>query len=335
MKRCLQVNLSFLKAMILSALLLMPAGCGHDSAVLSPDEIIRDARLDLLTDEAYLFPANRNEEDETVFLPLRKWDIIFVGLTRQTGAEQDFLSLLIPGKYDHILVYVGKDWNGNAYAVELNTDKIYLEGGQPVVIGGPRFLCLGKDLGKDPHPSGAHVLSREFYGIRWAKTFRAEDRARLIAADKALTDRVREDIIGKYPYQLEFGISGSSILVDRTMTLVDDGLKNGAGCADYWTNLFEDYAGLCMKGVRETARQITDYYLKDPVGRTAYIPAYLNPLGTGDFPITLAFPLGFRIVDDKPHRFSCDGSEETGLVLPEAIFESAAMEDIQPVSPEL
>jgi hypothetical protein len=193
-------------------------------------------------------------------------------------------------------------------------------------------MCLGKDFGEAPHPSGAQVLSRDFYGIRWAKTFRTEDRTRLIAADKALTDRIRADIIGKYPYQLEFRTSGQNILIDRTLFLVDDGLKNGAGCADYWTNLYEDYAGLCMKGARETAQQITDYYLKDPVGRTAYLPGYLNPAGTGDLPITLVLSLGLRIVNDAPHRFSCDGTEETGLVLPNAIFESAAMEDIQPIS---
>ncbi|HTR45187.1 MAG TPA: hypothetical protein VMH06_05700 [Thermodesulfovibrionales bacterium] len=326
---------SLLNTMFFAALLFLSSGCGGDHSVLSPDEIIRDARLDLLSDEVYLMPANMNEEDETVFLPLRKWDIIFVGSMKpgvQTGAGPEFLSLLIPGKFDHILVYVGKDNNGNAYAEELNTDAIRIENGQAVVIGGTRFMCLGKDFGEDPHPSGAQVLNRDFYGVRWAKTFRTEDRMRLLAADKALTDRVTADILGKYPYQLEFRYSGLSLLVDRTLSLVDDGLRDGAGCADYWTNVFEDYAGLCMKGVRETAQQITDYYLHDPVGRTAYVPAYLNPLGTGDLPISLALSLGLRIVNDTPHRFSCDGTEETGLVLPDAIFESAAMQDIQPVS---
>jgi hypothetical protein len=321
--------------MAITALLFLSSGCGSDSTVLSPEEIIRDARLDLLGDETYLMPANMNEEDETVFLPLRKWDIIFVGSMKpgvKTGADPAVLSLFIPGKYDHILVYVGKDASGYAYAVELNTDDIRREGWQAVAVGGPRFICLGKDFGEAPDPLGAQVLSRDFYGIRWAKTFRTEDRTRLIVADKVLTDRIRADIIGKYPYQLEFRTSGQNILIDRTLFLVDDGLKNGAGCADYWTNLYEDYAGLCMKGVRETAQQITDYYLKDPVGRTAYLPGYLNPAGTGDLPIALAFSLGLRIVNDTPHRFSCDGTEETGLVLPNAIFESAAMEDIQPVS---
>jgi hypothetical protein len=79
---------------------LMPAGCGHHGASLTPDEIIRDARVDLLADESYFFPANGNEKDPTVFLPLRKWDIIFVGQTRQFDAETNYLSLLIPGKFD-------------------------------------------------------------------------------------------------------------------------------------------------------------------------------------------------------------------------------------------
>ena len=321
--------------LIVVVLILVLSGCGGDGPVLSPDEIIRDARLDLLGDEVYFMPANGHEEDRTVFLPLRKWDIIFVGSMKpgvKTGADPVMLSLFIPGRYDHILVYVGKDANGYAYAVELNTDDIRREGWQAVAVGGPRFMCLGRDFGESPHPSGAQVLSREFYGIRWAKTFRTEDRMRLIAADRALTERVTADIIGKFPYQLEFRVSGSNVLIDKTLVLVDDGLKNGAGCADYWTSLYEDYAGLCMKGVRETAQQITDYYLKDPVGRTAFLPAYLNPAGTGDLSIVLAFALGLRIVNDNPHHFSCDNTEETGLVLPEAIFESAAMEDIEPVA---
>jgi len=57
---------------------------------------------------------------------------------------------------------------------------------------------------------------------------------------------------------------------------------------------------------------------------------YPEPLGAGRLPLALAL-WGARITDDKPHRFTCGGGEERGLVLPEAIFESGAMQDIQPL----
>jgi len=326
----------FLKLVLITAIgaiCMAGSGCGSD-AYPSPDEIIRDVRLDLLRDEVYLMPANKGVHDETVYLPLRQWDIILAGMMQPgltTGDAPALVSLLIPGEFDHILVYVGKDGAGIAYAVELNTDDIRLEGTQALVTGGHRFICLGKDYGLSPHPTGQQVSDRRFYAIRWAKTFTAEDRHRLNAASGRMMERLRTDILSGYPYQLEFWYSGGNILADRTLHLVDDGLANGAGCADYWTSLFEDYAGVCLKGVRKDAQQIMDYYLNDPVGRTAYLPARLNPLGGGDIPLTTLIELGLTLVDDAPHRFVCDGTEETGLVLPNMISVSPSLRDVEPL----
>jgi hypothetical protein len=322
------------KLLVLCTLLLF-LGCGHDGhnepvKSLTPDEILRDTRLDILKDEPYYMPASANEEDETVYLPLRKWDIIFVGSMKPglaAGEDPVMLSKLIPGKYDHMLVYMGKDDEDFAYAVELNTEKIYLEGQIPVVLGGPRFLCLGKDFGRELHPSGEHVVDRNGYGVRWARTFVPEDRKKLKDVDAVLTSKVTNDIMAGFPYQLEFKLSPEP-LIDRTIELVDDGMVNGAGCADYWTSLFETYAGVCMKGSRMSANEIMDYYLNDPIGKYASIPQYLNPFGGGELRLGTLLGLGFRVVEDAPHRFSCDGSEESGLVVPDRVAHSAALEDI-------
>jgi hypothetical protein len=322
------------KLLILCALSVF-FGCGHDGPNKivrspSPDEVLQGVRLDLLKDAPYYLPANENEEDRTVYLPLRKWDIIFVGSMKSglaVGEDPVMLSKLIPGKYDHILVYVGKDGGDFAYAVELNTDKIYLDGGTPVVLGGLRFLCLGKDFGRELHSSGAHVADRNAYGVRWAGTFTPENRKKLKDADAVLTSKVREDIMSGFPYQLEFKLSPDP-LIDRTIELVDDGLANGAGCADYWTSLFETYAGVCMKGGRMSADEIMDYYLNDPVGKYASVPQYLNPFGRGELRLSALLGLGFQVVEDAPHRFSCDGSEESGLVVPDRVAHSTALEDI-------
>jgi hypothetical protein len=324
----------FGKLLVLCALSIF-FGCGHDGhneteKSLTPDEVIQDSRLDLLKDEPYYMPANGNEEDPTVYLLLRKWDIIFVGSMKpglSVGGDPEMLSKLIPGKYDHMLVYMGKDDDDFAYAVELNTDRIYLDGQTPVVLGGPRFLCLGKDFGRDMHPSGMHVVDRNGYGVRWARTFFPEYRKKLKDADTVLTSKVRDDIMAGFPYQLEFKLPPAP-LVDRRIELVDDGMVNGAGCADYWTSLFETYAGVCLKGSRMSADEIMDYYLNDPVGKYASVPQYLNPFGGGELRLSALLGLGFRVVEDAPHRFSCDGSEENGLVVPDRVAHSSALEDI-------
>lgn len=326
---------SWIRAMMLFiTLVVFAGGCGSDPNTPSPDIILRDLRFDLITDAVYILPANKEEDGATVHLPVRRWDIIFVGNSKpgvRTGVDPVLLTSMIPGLFDHILIYIGKDANGYAYAVELNTDDVQKEGFRAIVTGGHRFMCLGKDYGTDLHPTGEQVIRRDLYGVRWARTFSEPDRARLLAADATLIVRIRTDILAKFPYGLEFTQTYEGFMADRTIRLVDDGLKNGAGCADYWTSIFEDYAGVCIKGARMTSTQIMDYYTNDTAGKTAFLPPYLNPLGTGNLPFSTAISLGVKIVDDAPHRFSCDGTGETGLVLPDVMMKSPSLVDILPV----
>jgi len=48
------------------------------------------------------------------------------------------------------------------------------------------------------------------------------------------------------------------------------------------------------------------------------------------FPVLVSqlLDMGFQIVPDEPHIDSCDGTEETGLVLPSLIMQSDQLEEI-------
>ena len=41
--------------------------------------------------------------------------------------------------------------------------------------------------------------------------------------------------------------------------------------------------------------------------------------------------IGFQVIPDQPHVFTCDKTEETGLVLPFLILQSDQLEDIPPL----
>lgn len=308
-------------------------GCSRDPYHRQED-ILAHARVDLISDAPYLFPANKNSDDPTTYLSLRRWDIIFTGAIKPdpTKPELAVIDALIPGDFNHILVYLGKDADGFAYAAELNTDNIAIVDRSVRVDGGIRLLALSRDLGADPQPTGKHVLDRAYYVTRWAKTFRDEERDKLVAADESLTQTIQDHLLAHLPYQLEFSIPLKFILFNRTVRVVDDGLAYGAGCADYWTTIFEDVAGLCMRGVRARASELIDYYQNDPVGRDAALPEQWNPIGTGSLKIRDALALGFDVNEDPPHRFRCGGQDESGLVLPDRIYQSEALADIAEVT---
>jgi hypothetical protein len=82
-----------------------------------------------------------------------------------------------------------------------------------------------------------------------------------------------------------------------------------------------------MKGVRMTAEELETYFLTDPEGQQAYAPPEISPFAD---PLTIAsiLKLGFYAVPDEPHVFSCDQSEESGLVIPARIMESPLLEEI-------
>ncbi|HKJ90567.1 MAG TPA: hypothetical protein VJ960_05505 [Oceanipulchritudo sp.] len=295
---------------------------GPFSRVFLPD--IDQTHVHQLADRIYYFPANRTHEEETRYLPLRKWDLIFTGDYRnQAGDEFDHenINWLIPGPFNHIMVYIGKDSRGMAYAIELNTASFFDPGGLVLI-------CLGSDYGLMRFHEETALHDRKRLTHRWAMRFRTEARNQILRSEENLLNRLATDLALGFPYQLEFRHSGN--LFDPTVYLVDDGFTGGAGCSDYWTTLFEEYAGLCLKDVRVSVAELEAYFQEDPEGVQAYAPEILSP-----FPqpirIKAILDLGYEAVADAPHIFPCDGTSETGLVLPSLIFESPLLEEIPAV----
>ncbi len=279
-----------------------------------------------LRDRTYFFPANDEAGGPVTILPLRRWDLIFTGDRLNEGHEDlldhENINHIIPGPYNHLLIYLGKDARGLAYAAELNADSLDLDGGL-------RLICLGSDFGLLRVPGGSHLIDRDRIDRRWAMRFREPERSRVDNAGDAILQQLREDHRNRFPYQMEYRHSGS--MLDFEVFLVDDGRVDGAGCSDYWTSLWESHAGICLKGVRISAEEATTYFLEDPDGRLAYAPVELSPFPT-PIPLHKLINLGFTLIEDEPHVFPCDQTSETGLVLPSLLMHSALLTEIEPLS---
>lgn len=278
-----------------------------------------------LRDETYYFPANRGPGEPTVYLPLQRWDMIFTGNWRNypgSDIDHENINRIIPGDFNHMAVYMGKDAHGMAYIVEMMPS-------EEEHLHGIRLVNIGSDFGwlRPPIPSDLHERSRLTH--RWAKRLREPELSQLRASEADLLARIHWDLITGFPYQYEYRHSGS--LLDFTIWLVDDGLEGGAGCADYWTALFEQYAGICLKNVRFSAEELMRYFRRDPQGRLAIIPEAFNILEEPTLFRTL-LALGFSARSAAPHVHSCDGSEEYGLVMPAKVSANERLEDIPPAA---
>ena len=280
-------------------------------------------KIDLheLRDQIYYFPANYAVNDKTAFLPLRRWDLIFTGdliNTTDDALDRENINYVIPGPFNHIMVYIGKDEKGLAYAIELNISS--LEEG-----GGLSLICLGSDFGILRHPDTQYIHDKRMMKNRWAMRFIDTAYEQLQTYENLLFSRLQNDLEISFPYQFEIQHSGQ--LWDPYIYLIDDGFEGGTSCSDYWTTLFELYAGLCLKNVRMSAQEMEEYVRNSPEGRLAYIPPEMSPFS---FPVLVSqlLDMGFQIVPDEPHIDSCDGTEETGLVLPSLIMQSDQLEEI-------
>lgn len=307
-------------------LILVKPACGLDMQAVSRPFLpaLEGADLLSLRDAVYYFPANYLPGKKPVYLPLCRWDLIFTGdYSNAYGSEIDVenLNYLIPGPFNHMAVYMGKDSRGMAYMVELRPWSL-------TDLGGAVLACIGSDYGLVRHPGRSDLHDRRILDRRWALRLNAETRARLEAAEEVLLARIQSDLVMGFPYELEFRHSGS--VFDPNVYIVDDGLEGGATCADYWTAVFEEYAGVCLKNVRMNAEELEAYFRTDPEGMLAYAPAEMSPFPQ---PLRMSYilDLGFRAVDDDPHVYSCDGTRETGIVLPSLIMENELLEPIEPV----
>ena len=308
--------------------LLLPLIWVTSLQAMSPERltpILEGIDLYHLQDKIYYFPANRSPSEGTFFLPLQRWDLIFTGdhINQPTDSmDRENINHLIPGTFNHLMVYMGKDENGLAYALELNI--LSLEQG-----GVLSLVCLGSDFGILRHPDTSDIQDRSKMTHRWAMRFIDSAHGQLVLNEDLLFEKLHDDLLMGFPYQLEIEHSGS--LLDHNIYLVDDGFEGGASCSDYWTTLFELYADLCMKNVRMGVDEMVDYFHNDPQGRLTYVPPEISPF-PGKIFLWQILDLGFKVVIDNPHLHTCDGMEETGLVLPSLIMDSDLLEEITPLN---
>jgi hypothetical protein len=279
-----------------------------------------------LVNEPYLFPVRLPDQDAMGYLPLNRWDIMFMGEVLDdpsTPQNEALISEIIPGLFNHIAVYLGRDKDGQAYGMEITPDFTH-KSYELRLIRLPEYYELAVPVAEN---TGEPVQNKDLaqYTARWAKRFAAEPLTELTAAEERLFARMQADMEANLPYQMEYYWSGN--FFDRAIYIVDDGLKNGANCTDYWLSVFEEIAGICFKGVRMNVQEANAYFQTDPVGANVYIPDFLNPFPT-PLKISDLFHLGFYLVEPPPHVFLCDGSQETGLPIPDKVFASSLLVNI-------
>ena len=277
-----------------------------------------------INDEPYLFPSS-SDSAKAVGVSLHRWDFIFLGKKNDdptTPGDETLLNRLIPGNFRHTLLYLGRDSFGRPCGLELIARKSpYLR-----VVRFPEFEPV--------YPSGiglslpVSIENIQVYRNRRAKRLKNKELEQLRSAEGRVFEQVARDLQTDIPYQMEYSWSGN--LADKKVTLVDDGLANGASCTDYLLSLLEKTAGICIHGSRMTAAEVKDYFLFDPSGVLANIPDEWNPF---PFPVTIAdiLNMGYSLEDPPPHRFPCDNTEETGVPLPAKLINSPQLTDIDPV----
>ena len=91
------------------------------------NNIFQTFAIEKLKNETYYFPAKKFKNSDVLYQPIERFDLIFVGhdVNMSTSDFDKFqnASALVPGRYTHVLTYIGKDVNGFAYAVEMNADE--------------------------------------------------------------------------------------------------------------------------------------------------------------------------------------------------------------------
>ena len=172
----------------------------------------------------------------------------------------------------------------------------------------------------------------ETYDYMWAKRLNPELKEQLMKHENKLITTIKEDLITAYPFQLPFHI-GLETSLSKVIPLVDDGRQNGADCTAYFVSLFEEVAEVCLDEVRIDAEVLELYYLYDPIGQEAILPAEYNIFSTGDIYFSeIISELGYSFVDNMPRQTSCpDGRIVTGMPIPDLVFESPSMVEIEPV----
>lgn len=300
------------------------------------NNILNSYAIEKLKNDIYYFPAKKFSNSNIVYQPLEQFDLIFVGhdINMSSNHFDTFqnTSAVVPGRYSHVLAYIGKDVNGFAYAVEMNADKnqtfsIDFNG---LNIGGEfQLFCLGNDFSVNSCPNDTYSYGMKSYNYMWAKRLNPKLKQQLLMYKDQLIATMKEDLIRKYPFQLPFDLDLRTPL-NKNLPLIEDGHQNGADCVSYFVSLFEEVAKVCFDEIRIDASSLRSYYLNDPIGRQALLPAKYNPTSDEDIYIKeLLGDLGYSFVDNNPRQTLCpDGKIVTGVPTPNLLFNSPSIVEI-------
>jgi len=273
----------------------------------------------------YLLDVYENQTLQGTKL-LQPFDFIFTGgfpddpSTEENEAE---INLAIPGDFTHLIMYLGRLADGTPVGAEMTTS---MEEKQFSM----RMIKLLETV-DDPFDSSGYDLplvtvNTQKYKYVNARRLNSDDLNTLFYHNYKIYHQVMADIYNSLGYQFQFYWSGN--LDDRYIYLIDDGLDGGAACTDYWLALFEEIAGICIKGARMDRTGFIDYFTSDPVGTTVKIPDFLNPFPFEVYVASLLNSFGFVVIDSAPYTFSCDNSTETGVATPDKLHGSADLVDI-------
>jgi len=313
-------------ALLLTLLLLGCQSPEEMDAIDLQKKIVLENQIELLSDDVWHFPAHQAGDQTTTYLPMRRFDLIFTGYDTHSGSTYEHV---IPGTYTHMLAYIGKDANGFAYGIEMNTDMdaTYSIGLNGLQVGGQLYLyCLGSDYGAKPCPADLYFFGIERYDYLWGKTLTPDLKARLMFHENTLMTTVREDLAIGFPFQLPFKVTLMTAFT-KEIILHEDGRRNGTDCVDYFVSLFEQKAGVCMDNIRIGADEITSYFLNDPQGKKVVLPAAYNPFTEKDQTIAeMLTEEGFSIVDNQPRQTHCPESPiVSGIAIPDRVFNSSSL----------
>lgn len=290
-----------------------------------------------LKNETYYFASKKLSNSVVKFQPLERFDLIFAGhdidLDLNDYDKIQNLSALTPGRYTHVLAYIGKDNQGHAYAVEMNVDKkqdfkLSLSG---LKVSGRFYLsCLGADFNHDTCPSNSYTYGLNSYDYMEAKRLKPVLRKQLMAYENQLIESMAVDLSKHYPFQIPLDINFKTIS-NKAAYLVDDGRKNGADCASYFVSLFEEVANICLEDTHINASTLSTYYQNNPIGKKALIPQEYNPvLKRTESLNNILGELGYTLFDNLPRQRSCSNSKTVkGIPMPNLIFNSPSLVSIK------
>ena len=318
---------------LFSTFLFFLSGCGNDDFILTQEHIEKSYAIEYLKKEIYYFPAKQESNDTLVYQPLHPFDFIFVG--HDFNSSDALLAYATPGHFTHMLMYLGKDDAGFAYGVEMNgepEDSYHIDMHGLNLDGRLYVYCLGNDYGEKECPRDLYHHGLETYDYMWAKRLEPSLHEQLLSHQEEIITTIKQDLINAYPTQLPFYIGWDTPLT-KVLPLIDDGRFNGADCTAYFISLLEEKAKICLNDVRIDAAELEYYFIYDPIGQQATIPAQYNPFSKEDLPMSFLFTqMGYSITDISRQTECSNHKTVTGIPIPDKVFHSLDLTEIEPVS---